>query len=285
MRNKFILSSEESELLLEFETAGTLQKLSEMLYRDQSQVSRMMQKIQSKIPVIEKINRRWQITELGKSYNEATRDYLLSQAAKSRELQYIKIGTNREFANRVISADFEKFSSLFSYSQIRLNSYEAGIEKYILNGELDLGIDCERPVQPEVSFKTVFSQDVIPVASPKFKKKYLKQVQDGALGFLKLPHLLCDRLYPHLLLKTAENEIQVKAAFNDIGLTRTTCIQGLGWALLPHYSVKHELNTGDLIRLSSASYSTSYGVWWLRSRLGLRPHVDKLIGYLKEKYV
>ena len=284
MKNRFILSSEESELLLEFETAGTLQKLSEMLYRDQSQVSRMMQKIQSKIPVIEKINRRWQITELGKSYNEATRDYLLSQAAKSRELQYLKIGTNREFAGRVLSADFEKFSKLFNHSQLRLNSYESGVEKFILNGELDIGIDCERPMQPEISFKTVFSQDVIPVASPQFKKKYLKQIQESPLGFLTLPHLLCDRLFPHLLFKTSENEIQVKAAFNDIGLTRTTCANGLGWALLPEYSVQKELKSGELVRLSSAYYSTSYGVWWLRSRAGLRPHVDKLMGYLKEKF-
>ena len=59
METAYILSSTESELLLAFETASSLEKLSKVLNKDISNLSRTLNKIAGKMPVAEKQNNRW----------------------------------------------------------------------------------------------------------------------------------------------------------------------------------------------------------------------------------
>ena len=80
-RLQFPLSTDQLELLHAFAEAQGLMELAEILHKDQSVVSRNLQKLAESAPVIEKINRRWQITELGREINRETTAFhkLLSQ--------------------------------------------------------------------------------------------------------------------------------------------------------------------------------------------------------------
>lgn len=72
MKTRFPLTSEQLELLLAFEQQGSLAKLAEVMGRDQSVISRQLQKLAEDAPVIRKQNGKWGITDLGKKINELT---------------------------------------------------------------------------------------------------------------------------------------------------------------------------------------------------------------------
>lgn len=88
-RARFPLHSDQLELLLAFEVKGSLVHLADEMAKDQSVISRNLQKLAETLPVIEKIGGRWQITEMGRSLNKLTRGYIdqITEATKSITIQ------------------------------------------------------------------------------------------------------------------------------------------------------------------------------------------------------
>lgn len=280
METTYILSSDESELLLAFETASSLEKLSKVLSKDVSNLSRSLNKIADKMPVVEKQNNRWQLTEIGKRLNQHTRDSIQFQKTLLNHQQFLKIGTNREFASRILGSSLKELEELFPKTQLRICAFEQGVEQALTNGLVDIGIDCERPFNPDISYRICLAEDIIAVSTPDFKKKYQQELKNG--DFFGLPHLLCDRLYPDKILKKSDNRLNLKASFNDIATTRTACLQGLGWALLPKYAVNSEIDEKKLVVIDSETSGVSnYGVWWLRNRKSIEPLAISLKSWLE----
>lgn len=77
-RKRFPLSSDQLELLLAFESCGSLQKLAEAMAKDPSVVSRNLQQLAEASQVIVKVKGRWEISPLGCQVNEQTTAYLKS---------------------------------------------------------------------------------------------------------------------------------------------------------------------------------------------------------------
>lgn len=280
MKTTYILTSDESELLLAFEIASNLEKLSQALNKDISNISRALTKIAEKIPVVEKQNNRWKLTELGKKLNQHTRDSILFQNTLLNQQIFLKIGTNREFAAHILGPSIKELGEIFHKTQLRLCAYEHGVEQALTDGLIDIGIDCERPFSPDISYKLCLTEDIVMVCTPEFKKKHLQDIEDQA--FFNLPHLLCDRLNPDKLLKSSNNKLNILASFNDISTTRAACLQGIGWAILPKYAVSLELDQKKLVIANSHSIGKSqYGIWWLRSRKNLEPMVNELKKWLE----
>lgn len=277
----FILTSEECELLMAFESAPNLEKLAGSVRRDISNISRSLSRISSKLPVIEKQSGRWVLTELGRKLNQHTRDSVQFQRSLFQKQSWLRIGTNREFAARVLGAHLNDIQSIFPESQIRIMAFESGTEQALLEGAIDIGIDCERPFSPEIAYKMSMKEPIIAVASPQFKKNHNKEIRDGR--FFGLPHLLCDRLAPDRILIKSENTLNTLASFNDIATTRAACQLGQGWALLPRYAVRSEIENGTLVPVESVGGGESnYGIWWLRGRKFLEPSALQLHAWLKE---
>jgi len=76
MRERFPISSDQMELLLAFEKAGSLEALSELMAKDASVVSRRLKDLSALVPVLLKVGGRWQITSLGRQLNELNRHYM-----------------------------------------------------------------------------------------------------------------------------------------------------------------------------------------------------------------
>lgn len=277
---RFVLTSEECEILLAFESFPTLEKLALHLGRDISNISRALNRISHKVPVIEKQGGKWVLTERGGSLNQHTRDSILFQQSLFQQQSLLRIGTNREFSSRILGTHFNELLEIFPNTHIRICAFEFGTEKELLAGSIDISIDCDRPFSPEISYKLAISEPIIAVCSPSFKKKNLKILEQERL--LELPHLLCDRLAPDKILKKSDDKLNVLASFNDIATTRSACEQGLGWALLPNYTVKSELQRGSLVEIKNEFKSDSkYGVWRLRSRKFLEPTTIKIQQWLE----
>lgn len=280
MGTTYILSSDESELLLAFETASSLEKLSKVLNKDVSNISRSLNRIADKVPVAEKQNNRWQLTEIGKRLNQHTRDSIQFQKTLLNHQQFLKIGTNREFSSRIMGSSLKELEELFPKTQLRICAFEQGVEQALQDGLIDIGIDCERPFNPDISYRLYLTEDIVAVCTPDFKKKYQQELKSG--DFFGLPHLLCDRLYPDKILKKSDNRLNLRASFNDIATTRAACMQGMGWALLPRYTVNSEIDEKKLVVIDSqASGTSSYGVWWLRNRKSVEPLALKLKNWLE----
>lgn len=280
-QNSFILSSEECELLVAFESAPSLEKLAESVSRDISNVSRALSRIASKLPVIEKQSGRWILTEQGRRLNQHTRDSVHFQQSLFQKQSWLRIGTNREFSARILGSRIDDLQKLLPNAQIRISAFEAGTEQALLEGAIDIGIDCERPFSPEISYKIAVTEPIIAVRSPSFKKAHQKSIKDGS--FFSLPHFLCDRLPPDRILRKSDNKLNVLASFNDIATTRTACENGGGWALLPRYAVRSELDRGALVEIdSSGGGESNYGIWWLRGRKYLEPTALSLRDWLKK---
>lgn len=277
--HNFILTTAELELLMAFESATSLENVSQFLGKDISNISRSLSKIAEKLPVVEKQNNRWHITDLGKRLNQHTKDAIQFQRSLTTQQSFLKIGTNREFSSRILGPRLEELKILFPNTQLRICAFEDGTEQPLLNGLIDIGIDCERPHAPDVSYKFSVSESIIAVCSQAFKKTHAKNINKEQIT--SLPHLLCDRLYPDRLLKKNNNMLNVTASFNDIATTRAACLNSAGWALLPQYAVQKELDEKSLVQLDIPEIAGSnYGIWWLRSRKFLEPSAMKMKDWL-----
>lgn len=277
--NKFPLSSDDCELLLEFEQYPSLQDLCLRMGRDHSIISRALKRLSEKFPVVEKNSGKWVLTDLGRKVNESSRSALANQVTTLNEQTALRIGTNREFASRVIAVDFKALKNLFPRTTLSIHTFEQGTEAALLQGYIDVGFDCDRPYSPEIGYKLVVDEPIIAVAAKEFIKAHKKQIVDG--NYLELPHLLCERLHPDKILSRSDNQLVVEGRFNDIATTREVCTQGSGWALLPAYAIKRELESGKLQKIDEKFFGKSrYGVWSLRSRSHLKATCDVLIQWL-----
>ncbi|MES2855428.1 MAG: hypothetical protein V4692_06185, partial [Bdellovibrionota bacterium] len=153
MSSEFVLTSEEAELLLKFEAAPSLEKLSQLAGKDVSGLSRTLNKIAAKLPVVEKQGGRWMLTEQGRLLNTQTRDSIQFQNSLFRQQSTLRIGTNREFAARIVGPRMSELLKLFPNTTLIVNAYEAGSEKALLDGLIDFGLDCERPFDPGIAYK------------------------------------------------------------------------------------------------------------------------------------
>src|SRR4051794_38669719 len=119
---RFSLTSEECELLLELEQAARLQDVAERLGRDHSVIARALKRIAEKLPVVEKRSGRWMLTEMGLSMNEISRATIAQQAALVKTRARLTIGTNREFATRILAPDLKAIQNLLPQTFLGIQS-------------------------------------------------------------------------------------------------------------------------------------------------------------------
>ncbi len=278
--NRFLLSSDDCELLLELENCGTIEKTAEAMAKDPSGISRQLAGIARKYPALEKQGGRWRLTSTGKMLNGMTRISIQTQQQMADQQSVLRIGTNREFAARVIAPDFANLAKLFPQSQISLLTFESGTEEALLNGRIDIGFDCERPTDPNIAYKLLVDEPIVAVCSKEFRKKYDKQISSRQL--YQSPHLLCERLYPDKIFSEPENRLNIAAFFNDIASARAACLAGVGWCLLPKYAVQEELDSKRLFVIHEKNLGVAkYGVWWSRTRVTQKAVIQKLCDWLK----
>lgn len=266
--SQFLLTDSEAELLLKFEESPSLESLSTRIGRDITVISRQLKRISEKADVLTKVSGRWCLTKKGKRFNQVTLDFLRIQNGVFSEKYYLRIGTNREFASRIVSRNILSLQSWYKNAILEIRTYERGAEAALLSGEIDLAFDCGRPQSPEIKYTHILSESIIAVASPEFAKKF--GIKEKTSDLSKVPHIYCERLKPDRV--TGMNWDLGNTAFhtNDIATARELALQGVGWALLPEYAILLELRDNLLKPLVNKKFDQEkYGVWFMRSRVHL----------------
>ena len=155
---------------------------------------------------------------------------------------------------------------VFPKCSISIQVYEDGVEQPLLQGEVDLGFDCGKPDTPEILHRRITPETIAPVIAPRLSRKMKKKISlEDLIG---IPHIFCNRLSPARIMdRGAPGFLNTIIRSNDIALTREICIQGFGWALLPVYCIRRELDSGALELIGAKTYTQEkYGVWILRNR-------------------
>lgn len=273
---RFLMSSQECELLLAFEQKTNLLELSEFLKKDISVLSRNLKTIAEKSDVLEKQQGRWVLTEKGKALNVWTREVCHSQRLALERQKTIKIAATREFASRVL---LKSTRSLIGDEDISVSiiSSDTGIERHILTGLADFGFDCGRPHSPNVAFKRLINERFVVVASKEFIERF--NIRD----FADLPNR------DHLKFMRTEGtvwDLDVEArhyfgTFSDMANLREACLLGYGWAVIPFYMVKKEIDDKRLCIIKGKEFpDQKFGVFWLRDRKNLLPWIEKATAWL-----
>ncbi len=222
----FIVTSNECELLLAFGSALTLEKLAEAM---------------------------------GRELNQHTRGSIYNQRSLFQKQNWLRLGTNREFSARILGKNLNALQTLLPTTPIRISAVEGATETALLEGSIDIGIDCQRPLSPDIAYKLAITEPIIVICSPQFKKNHSRELKNSS--FFARPHLLCDRLSTDIIFKKSKNQLNIFAAFNDIATTRAACESGIGWALLPKYAVQKEIDEKSLVEVPSIDAGESNYNW------------------------
>jgi len=203
----------------------------------------------------------------------------------------LELGRDLSVVNRQISRmeekakviekvpDLPELLSATKAHHVKLISQGQSIEESLLKGDADFGFDCGKPVSPLVRFRQVLEEPFVVVASSQLIRSKKLSIEE----LVDLPHLKFSRILSSEALTLGFEVSNIFGEFNDIAAVRSACLLGLGWAILPAYTVRDEVKSKQLqvididkIKLQKQFYS----VWWLRERKSVLPAVEAATKWL-----
>lgn len=254
MKNRFPLHTLEFELLIAFMEGQSVQAAARALGKDPTVVSRMIQGIQERFPLFEKRDKKWRLADLGVSMAELAKAQASESARRLNERRTLTIATTPEFAMRMLPRFFTKNHPSIRYEVMASHSSVEGI---LLKGWADVGIECGRPQSPLIRFKQVAPETLV-IAYPE------KWGGMDADALLSRPYLEFTRLPAHEILGLSENLPETYFRSNSVGFLRELVRKGLGWTIVPRYSVL----PGERLRTFPirSPRPEKFGVWWSRQK-------------------
>jgi DNA-binding transcriptional LysR family regulator len=228
--------------------------------------------------VLEKSGTRWVLTPTGRQLAAWARDAARQQSRLLSRQSVLRVISTREFAARVLAPGLPAWFTGSEGTMMSLSTSEGGVEAALVSGSADLGFDCVRPQDPSVRFKVVSRESFVVVAAPSLLRRHpLRAPKD----LLALPHLLYQRITTTRMLQISEELAQVRLVSNDLATVRAACVAGMGWAVLPTYAVRAELNDGSLRTVDGWSLpEEQFLVLWTRGQKWLDPWVKQAVEWL-----
>ncbi len=289
----FPISSEDCEFLLLFEKTGSPQELAHARGRDLSVISRQIKNIAERAPVIQKVQGRWKLTPLGKQVCDWSRKAILEQQNILRTQRSVTIGTTPEFASQVLAPGMKSLLKTLGAERITILTQSLGAhlssEDLLLGGRVDFCIECERPDSPLVAYKQVQREPMSVVCHPDWLKKAEPLKREDPASFknfqTQVPAVQFSRIALGQKLKASSSaRLQIIAQFDTIAATRAACAAGMGWTILPDYSVREDLHAKKLVALPvSVDDGEHFGIWWSRENKAVHAMVKGAIQWLKDQ--
>jgi DNA-binding transcriptional LysR family regulator len=251
---KFLVSSEDCELLLALEKSESLMDLSDLMKRDVSVLSRRLNKIKSETQFLEKKNGSWLLTKEGRLLCDWAKRATNEQALILNRKNKIHLATTKEFASRILMPNWKKFK--YEADQIEIITSDGNSESLLLNNLADIVIDCGTPYHPDIRFKKVTPEKMIIAASSEFIKKNGKTLLGS--DYIHFQRTDINSLQEDMGLK-----LNPRFIFSDLSTLRSALIHQHGWSIIPYYVIKEDLQKKALIDLKiTLSNPMSFGVWW-----------------------
>lgn len=270
----FPLSSEELKLIILIDEFNSVKAVAAKLGRDQTTISRQIQALAAKHPVLDKSKGSWLLSALGKELAQYGRRILVEQKQILGHQKLIRIGTTKEFSEWVLSPLIHQFikESNNSY-QVQIITQYPQLEAALLDGKIDIALTCGRPIDPVIKFTNIASYPLCCVYNQKVKAKDNNQILISTPA-VEHTSLTINRFFPDL-----NDSINIMAQFDHVAGIRAAIKSGLGWGILPSYCVKQDLKNKNLYEIEIPEiekFSENFSIWSIRSFDHLRP-VIKII--------
>lgn len=247
----------------------SVKKVAQRLGRDETTVTRQLNQLAQRFPVLQKNNGMWLLTPFGLEVAKFGRKMMDEQRLLVSLPKVIRIGTTKEFSEWVLSPLLSKI--LQSSFQIQVLTELGSFESALMDGRVDFILSCGKPVDPTIKFKKLKSFPMTCVSSKRVKVKELT-----AMPAIEHTGLTIRSLVP-------EMNPEIVAQFDHISGVRGAVRAGMGWTILPKYSVQRDIDLGDLFEVKIDGLDAikeDFSLWYMRDYSNLEKvarHIMKAI--------
>jgi DNA-binding transcriptional LysR family regulator len=281
---RFLIPPEYGLIVNAFNQASTLRGAAALLGMDPAALVRKVQTISHEYGFLEKIGRRWTLTDQGRKVAFWTEEMLNSQKLLMEETSRIRISAFPWLIEEALIPQFHNLEALFK-SKYRWSFRMAAtdLEADLIHNRTDFVIHGRSPHDPDIAHRRVVSYPWVAVAPAAWKGEISR------LSTLQLTDYLNGRqfcrhtdLNPMTALGFSPEKIHNLILDGVIGL-RSSVIHELGWSVLPAMSVQNALKERKLIKLNlPITYSDDVSIWWVRSRKDISNHVKNIASWIQK---
>lgn len=285
------------DYFLKIANEKSISKVANQLYISQPALSLQVKKLEEAFghKLLVRTNRGVQLTEAGQILEGHAKNILKIHNQAFEEInqlfgnrQVIRIDSNITLATYALPC-----LVYFAQAQPRFKDYYLdltfstvnAVENNIINGLSDVGYVHKKAEHPDIQYVKIGTEKLVLVSVADFKIKEQITMEE----FKKQPLLLLkDKFDERRPLKeslgTELENFNIVLSLDSTESVKTALFRGFGLSLLPHSSVKKELNSKLLKEVFIEDFNEEYTIYlcYLKEN-ELSPRLKPLLNYLKER--
>lgn len=262
---KLPLESADCELLYLLKTHGSLAGITSAIGLDKGYLSRRMTKISTLAPVLIRVQGKWQLTPQGLKIVEWYEEALTKQEMILLGKEELIFGTTQTISERKLTALLPEVIKETHFKKFKMVTQLESVESALLAGKIDFAFVCAIPQSPEVRFKKLIKWPYVIVIPPLWQDHF-KTLDD----LLRKPYVSHSGIDMRLILGKEEQIAPPVASFDHLIGVREGVVNGLGWSILPLYTIERELKMKSLKlvkNLPKLIQEEEFQLWWVPGNL------------------
>jgi len=262
---------------------------AEELHITQSAVSKQVKELEETIGVtmFRRVGRRVTLTEAGRRLAadlavdlENLKQSVARAIAAGKRNATLRIGVLPTFAGRWLIPRLGTFLNDHPSVEIRLETRTVPFD--LTRERFDVAIHFGKANWPDARMNKLFDEEVLPVASPKFRDRYLAN-EPARLAEAPLLHLITREsawVEWFAMNGTTDKRLMSGRHFDQFSMIITAAVSSIGAALVPRYLIEMELECGVLIPLSDRPLKTQNSYFAVSPAGAVNPQVNAFTRWL-----
>jgi DNA-binding transcriptional LysR family regulator len=234
--------------------------------------------------VVQKINRKWVLTQEGHALLGWMQEGIVQQRAILESKLTVRIASTVWFTEQVLSPAIGQLVKLIPNIQnIDFIDPENEYEESLLNADFDFAIVCHPPDDPSISHSQIREEPWSVIVSKMLLEKYNRSAQIGLYDLQEIPFIRHRNLNPESILPI---DFAVKVSgfsFNNLIGVRSAVINNYGWSIVPTALVLTEVENKKICTLDHKfKMGRKICVWWARGSKEGKRHNSMICRWVKE---
>ncbi|MBL7542243.1 MAG: LysR family transcriptional regulator [Bdellovibrionaceae bacterium] len=281
---KFVIPPEYGLIVNAFNQTSSLRGAAQLLGIDPAALVRKVQMISQEFGYLEKIGRRWTVTDAGKKIAYWTEEMINSQKLLAEETPRLRISAYAWLTEEALIPNFASLDAAFKVKyKWSLKMGGMDLESDLIHNRTDFVIHGKAPNDPSIAHRRITNYPWVAIAPYAWKEEVSRLAQKPLIQFLNT-RKFCRHadLNPVTVLNYSPDNIHDLIVDGVIGL-RSSVINEMGWSAVPAMSIQSALKEKKIIKLNlPITYSDNVSLWWIRSRKDVSSYA-KHIAYWIQK--
>lgn len=281
---KFIIPPEYGLIVNAFSQTSTLRGAAQMLGMDPAALVRKVQTISQEYGYLEKIGRRWTVTDKGRKVAYWTEEMINSQKILAEDVPRLRVSAYSWLIEEALIPHYESLNEAFK-EKFRWSFKMGGsdLESDLIHNRTDFVIHGKAPMDPSIAHQRIINYPWVAVAPYSWKKSVSGIPQKQLVDFLNTKSFCRHAdLNPITALNYLPEKIHDLIADGVIGL-RSAVINEMGWSALPAMSIQRALKENKVIKLNlPITYTDNVSIWWIRSRKDISKYSKQIANWIQK---